>query len=152
MTIRPKIVFVSTMSNDLWGGSELLWSETALSLQRSGHRVAASVCGWPGEVSQLSSLRRAGVNVSARWFTPDHIGPKPVRKLLELFIRQASLVVFARWLARQRPDLVCISNGSFADDLPLQELCVRSGKPYVLIAQANGESMWQRRSAGSKAY
>jgi glycosyltransferase involved in cell wall biosynthesis len=143
MKTRSKIVFVSTMSNDLWGGSELLWSETALTLHRSGHRVAASVCGWPREVLQLSSLRKGGVDVSARWFTPDYIRPKPVRKVLDLFIRQASLVPFARWLARQRADLVCISNGSFADDLPLQELCTRGGRPYVLIAQANGESMWQ---------
>jgi len=39
-----KIAFVSTMNNDPWGGSEFLWSETALRLLRAGHTVTANVC------------------------------------------------------------------------------------------------------------
>jgi glycosyltransferase involved in cell wall biosynthesis len=40
------IAITSTMTGDPWGGSEELWSRTALELVLPGHRVWAAICGW----------------------------------------------------------------------------------------------------------
>ena len=38
-----RFAFVSTMADWPWGGSEELWSQTAVQLRRDGHDVQASV-------------------------------------------------------------------------------------------------------------
>jgi glycosyltransferase involved in cell wall biosynthesis len=62
--------------------------------------------------------------------------------MFDPFIRQAFRRRFAGWLAQKAPDLICISNGSCADDIPLLEICMRAGFPYVILAQANAEQLW----------
>jgi glycosyltransferase involved in cell wall biosynthesis len=141
-----KIVFVSTMNNDPWGGSEYLWSEAALRLMRAGHTVAASVPGWPRRVPQIAALMKAGLKIEERRMTPDQLPPRSLKRvgllMLDPFIRQAFRRQFARWLAKAAPDLVCISNGSFADNMPLLESCMAAGFPYVTVAHANAEHLW----------
>jgi hypothetical protein len=46
MAPRNRITFVSTMDSDPWGGSEELWSRTALDLLAQGFPVSASVPEW----------------------------------------------------------------------------------------------------------
>ena len=38
-----RFAFISTMHDWPWGGSEELWSQTALRLKNAGHQVYASV-------------------------------------------------------------------------------------------------------------
>jgi glycosyltransferase involved in cell wall biosynthesis len=146
MKHQKKIAFVSTMENYPWGGSELLWSETALRLVREGHAVAASVSGWPHRAAHLSTLRGAGVEINERCISPARLRPKSVRKfiyrILDPLIRRASCRAFLRWLAWQRPDLICISSGWIGDDQGIMNTCLQSGRPYAVIVQANSEEMW----------
>ena len=141
-----KIAFVSTMNNDPWGGSEYLWSEAALRLVRAGHTVAASVPGWPRRAPQIAALMKAGVKVKERRITPDQLPPRSLKRVAMLvfdpFIRQAFRQEFAGWLAQTAPDLVCISNGSYADNMPVLESCMAAGFPYVTVAHANAEHLW----------
>ncbi|WP_164103339.1 glycosyltransferase family 4 protein [Candidatus Laterigemmans baculatus] len=59
--------FYSAMEGYAWGGSEILWSETAIRLSKKGHRVAASVKDWGKSASpHLEALRVAGVDVHRR--------------------------------------------------------------------------------------
>jgi glycosyltransferase involved in cell wall biosynthesis len=46
------------------------------------------------------------------------------------------------WIQRVKPDLICISNGCFDDNIHLSLACTETGVPYVVIAHANGECMW----------
>ena len=146
MEAKRKIAFVSTLTASPWGGSELLWSQAALRLVREGHAVVASVRGWPERASQIAGLIQAGINIKERWTLLGNAAETNIRKLgqqmLEPLVRQASRYGFARWLACEKPDLICISNGGYADDVGLVDLCLRSKKPCVLIAQANAESWW----------
>ncbi|MCW5554726.1 MAG: glycosyltransferase [Verrucomicrobiae bacterium] len=129
---------MSTLTCVPWGGSELLWSETALRLLKAGHKVAASVCEWPTRPKQLVDLRQAGVDLNERWVNPLRRGQAVLRPL----IQRTGHWRFGRWLARQNPDLVCISSGSIAEDLSLINPIVRTGTPYVLIIHAVGEKLW----------
>jgi glycosyltransferase involved in cell wall biosynthesis len=141
-----KILFVSTMNFDPWGGSEFLWSGAALRLVQSGHDVAASVAGWPRRAPQVAALHAAGIKIRERELTPDQYPARTLRRLarqmFDPFLRQAYRKHFIRWLAQFRPDLICISNGSCADNLPLLELVGQSGFPYVILGQANAEHLW----------
>jgi hypothetical protein len=113
---------------------------------REGHAVVASVRGWPERASQIAGLIQAGINIKERWTLLGNAAETSIRKLgqqmLEPLVRQASRYGFARWLACEKPDLICISNGGYADDVGLVDLCLRSENPCVLIAQANAESWW----------
>jgi glycosyltransferase involved in cell wall biosynthesis len=130
------------MSTSPWGGSEALWSEAALRLVRDGHRVTASVHGWPKEPNPQKVLRKAGIDVRARRLTGVRLRPKPLQSISEPIFRRISRSAFARWLSRQRPDAICISNGGITDQLGLMDLCRRSGIPYSIIVQANAEQWW----------
>lgn len=60
------IAIISTMTGDPWGGSEELWSRTALELVSRGHRVRASVCGWRPLDRRIVALREAGIEIWTR--------------------------------------------------------------------------------------
>ena len=139
---RHKIVFISTLSLVAWGGSETLWSEAAAWLAHSGHHVSASVAGWPECPAQISALMTAGVTVRPRTMFVRGLRPELLAKAYSALSRRASLWMLSRELARKHPDLVCISSGSPTDDIDLITFCLRSGRPYVLITQANAEFIW----------
>ena len=134
-----KIVFVSTLEFAPWGGSELLWSETAKKLRAAGHAVAASVCRWQPRPAKLHELHRGGVTFHERWFPNVQFRP---RSLTTPLIRRATRLGFRRWLQRQKPDLICVSHGSVGEEVALIQQCADSGLPYVVVIQANGEGMW----------
>ena len=60
------IVFVSTMEGYPWGGSEELWSQTALNLVAQGFAVTASVAGWSPLHDRAKALITGGVDVQPR--------------------------------------------------------------------------------------
>lgn len=62
----PSILFVSTMDGDPWGGSEELWSRTALDLASRGFSVAASVVGWEPPHPRVLELAKGGIDLSFR--------------------------------------------------------------------------------------
>lgn len=132
-----------------WGGSEVLWSEAALRLRQAGHEVSASVAGWPTPASQLSVLRKAGVDVKERGFAPTSLRAFSLQKPAGFLIRKASSLSLARWLTRKKPDLICVSSGSPGDDLALTAFCAGLQVPYAMIIQANWEGLWPNDSLAS---
>ncbi len=132
--------FVSTMNGMPWGGSEQLWSDTALRLRDRQHHVAASVFGWPTRPPRLADLARAGVELSFRPLRPtlsDRIALKLARRIPRF--RDYSHVA---WLKRSRPDLLVISQGGPWDGVPWMTLSQRLGIPYCSIIQAHSELWW----------
>jgi len=132
--------FVSTMNGMPWGGSEQLWSDTALRLRDHGHSVFASVFRWPTRPSRLDDLARAGVHLSFRPLRPDlrdRVALKLARRLPRF--RDFS---HAGWLKRSAPDLLVISQGGPWDGVPWMTLSRRLGLPYCSVVQANSELWW----------
>lgn len=136
-----KIAFVSTMSLEPWGGSEVLWSEAARRLVAAGHEVAIA---FPWRPAQSASLRRLAEACGVEVF--GHGAPRARwRRLARSVARAAGLpdrpTAEAAWLARERPDLLCISCGSAMDDTRWLELARDQDLPTAIIVQAETE-LW----------
>ncbi len=139
---RPyRIVFVSTMNGVAWGGSEQLWSETALELRRRGHEVSASVLKWPTRPAPLDALAEQGVDLAFRPRRRRYID-RALQKILKRISPGALDFAHRWWLKRRAADLVVVSQGGPWDGLTWMLACHRFGIPYCAIVQANSELWW----------
>jgi glycosyltransferase involved in cell wall biosynthesis len=148
-----RFLFISSMGNSPWGGSEELWSQAAARLRSLGHDVASSVSWWPALVPQIATLESHGVKIRIRKALDHRSLPSRV------WWRVAHRIHWkdedAAWLRRSTPDLVIISQGANCDGQAWMELCVKAGLPFAVILQCNSESWWPNdRTAGpmAKAY
>lgn len=134
-----RFVFVSTMFGVPWGGSEELWSQTALRLHQAGHKVSASVVWWPQLPPKVSRLAEQGVDV-VRQSPPQPSLPGKIWRKIKNQFGMAS--PDASWLRRKQPDLVVISQGYNQDGLQWMKLCLEAGLPFVSIVHCNYENWW----------
>jgi hypothetical protein len=100
--VQKNIVFSSTNGFVPWGGSESLWSQTALQLLNQGHAVSASVSGWERRAQQVSAMMQGGIAVKERGFSPVGLRPEILQKVSATLFRYASFLGLARWLRRER--------------------------------------------------
>jgi hypothetical protein len=61
-----KVAFVSTMAGLAWGGSEELWSRTAMRLCGLGHEVQCSVLKWDQQHPAIDNLAACGARMHYR--------------------------------------------------------------------------------------
>ncbi len=139
--------FVSLLRRSPWGGSEELWSRTALWLLRHGECVSGSVRWWPEEIrkTQITELQRSGA---------------------DLFFYGAPGSFFRNWLAEginrisrkcakgklvkpmgyrvKTSDLVVFSSGGNIFPVDPVRFCRRRKQKYALIIQSVSESVWPR--------
>lgn len=111
-------------------------------LVRSGHAVGISVCRWPERSRAVMELVQAGVNLNERFYTWPWLRPRFLQGVVAPFVRRWSLHAFEGWLRNQKPELVCVSQGSIADDLWFIKRLPQSGWSYVTLLHANAESIW----------
>src|SRR5580700_2877113 len=100
-----RFAFISTMLTAPWGGSEELWSQTAVQLSRAGHSVQASVGYWPRLSDKVTALTDHGIKIETR-FSHQVGRPRRIWNKLSLSNRRA----YVR-LKGFNPDLVVISQG-----------------------------------------
>ena len=136
--LRKSILFISTQW-DRWGGSEELWSQTALNLVASGFAVSASVhCNSPLH-DRVQALSRGGVEVRPRALR------YPIWRLWRrLTAKYEGLLVaeVRRFLETNDPLLVVFSSGGPVAPIELLDLCIAKRVPFVTIGQANTENWW----------
>lgn len=142
------------MAGSPWTGSEELWAAAARQAIVEGHEVTASVFRWPTTPPQIEALQRAGVRV---YWRPRFAPPTPdelAMKVMNLFgqrpfERAARIPILgglggstaAKEILADRPDILCISQGSPYDllDAPRSRTFFRqiaaSGVPYVIVCQ-----------------
>ncbi len=126
-----KIAFVSTMDGLPWGGSEELWSRTALLLAKRGIAVAVSVNAWPETPKMLTTLRDAGCEVAFRR------QPSVVQRVAGRLGISGS-----NWLDQVKPQAVIISQGGHYEGHGWGLECAKRRIPYALLAQAASERYW----------
>ena len=121
---------MSLMRGSLWGGSEELWSKTALRALAEGHTVETLTYGWDPVPSRMVALREAGVRT---WF---YQGESPVlldRIAVKLRLKKKRSELIPVFEA----DVCVISNGSIWDFIrlrPVTDAVVASGTPYIILA------------------
>jgi glycosyltransferase involved in cell wall biosynthesis len=131
-----RFAFVSTMADWPWGGSEELWSQTAVQLKRAGHDVQASVAYRPRLSDKITLLAKQGIRLEI--YPSYRIGmARRIWNKLTLRYRRS----YGR-LKRFKPDLVIISQGHNSGGLNWAKICREASIPYVLIVHCNSEHWW----------
>jgi glycosyltransferase involved in cell wall biosynthesis len=121
-----------------WGGSEELWSQTALQLKQAGHDVSALVAYWPKLSQRVSAMARQGIRIRP------YPQPSNLAGSLRHSFDRITLAwrrIYA-WLARSKPDLVVISQGYNSGGFDWSRICQKADIPYVIIVQCNSENWW----------
>jgi glycosyltransferase involved in cell wall biosynthesis len=131
-----RFAFVSTMAGSPWGGSEELWSRTAVQLKRAGHDVQASVVHWPRLSDKVSLLARQGIRLGTHPSYRVGLTRRIWNKLILRYRRSYDRV------KRFKPDLVIISQGYNSGGLDWARVCREASIPYVVIVQCNSEHWW----------
>jgi glycosyltransferase involved in cell wall biosynthesis len=144
------IVFVSNLAHDQWGGSEELWSRTALNLAEKGLSIAASVHYWPTPHHSMLKLTECGVDVGFRnapqaqpfwrrgW-------PRLMRRLGRQLTEDLESFVCSR-----DPVLVVLSSCVALPSLNHLELCARNNLPFVTIGHSNCIDWWPTDAQAEK--
>jgi glycosyltransferase involved in cell wall biosynthesis len=134
------------MAGQPWGGSEELWSATAVRLAQDGLRVAASVHGWPQLDGRLQELSKHGIVVKPR-VTKYRLFAAAQRYLSgkpQIFLDvEKSFGDFS-------PSLVVISEGGPLPPIELLELCIQRAWPFVVLMHANFEGFWPTDELGAR--
>lgn len=137
---NQNIVFVSTMAGDPWGGSEELWSQTALDLAAQGFSVRASVHEWSPAHKRVLALVEGGVDVCvrpSRYSIWKHVWRRVTSTDEAFMVAELRKLIFTKV-----PSLVVLSTGMALLPIELLELCISEKVPFVTIGHANQEAWW----------
>jgi glycosyltransferase involved in cell wall biosynthesis len=137
---KSRIAIIADNIAFQWGGSEELWSQTAIRLIAEGVPVAASVQGQFPLHDKVRHLMDSGVQLRLR---PERYS------LLNRLHRRA----FTGWkgnlqneiskfLHLVQPEIVIFSTGAIFPPIEWLELCHGKGLPFVTIGHVNCEYSW----------
>jgi glycosyltransferase involved in cell wall biosynthesis len=141
MPETDRILFVSTLPAS-WGGSEYLWSQTALHLVKAAANVSVSLEFRRPEPTIISAIEVAGGQVIRRnapekLRPPDHYLDRAGRWITrKLFARALKPATEVHTLRDIEPGLVVISQPTCVEGIEWMLACQQLQIPYVTIAQA----------------
>lgn len=137
------IAFVSTLPGNHWGGSEELWSQTALRLAGKRIPIAVNVSKWTLANPVFTTLQEAGVIVQQRYHPRLPLLMRAWRKLYPHDDNRPSyLISIEAFLRATFPKLVVFSDGAVLPPVEVMELCVKNRWPFVTLGHANYETWW----------
>lgn len=122
-----RVLFLSLVEAH-WGGSEVLWYQTAIAARAAGWATAAFFPYYKN-LPQTRQLERLGADLffgtagPRRWWLR-LLAPSPDRRER-----------FANALTGFAPDLVVVNQGGSLDGLEEMEQCRRRARPYVILNQ-----------------
>lgn len=131
-----KIAFVSLMRVAPWGGSEELWSKTALYAISQGHTVETLTYGWMPDSPRIVQLQQAGI-VTKFYHNDSRVLLDRIAVALRLRTPKSELIPLLN------ADIIIISNGSVWDFLYYKTITnkvLALGKPYILLAHSAFDS------------
>jgi glycosyltransferase involved in cell wall biosynthesis len=131
--MNRSIYFVS--ANDIWGGSEVLWTLCATQLIDKGHAIRIAV---KYEHDTIENLKTKGAScVQMKWVAPP-LTHRLLRKL-KLIERKEP---FLKSVSEQRPSLVVLSQGNNVHGNYYMKVCRELSIPFITITQLVTEIFW----------
>jgi glycosyltransferase involved in cell wall biosynthesis len=124
------IVFVSSVS--AWGGSEILWAETATALADKGYKITFAIRYKGPIIKKLTSRRASYIDLS-------QANALLQRALMKMKLKHHP---FLQTVLKEKPQLVVINQGSNVDARSYMTICREHGIPYVTIAQLVTNLFW----------
>lgn len=124
------ILFVSTVRS--WGGSEILWAETAARLLDNGYKIKFSV---RYNTSSVQKLKDKGAY---------YIGTSRVEKVRDRILMKIKLKKesFLQAILDEKPQLVIINQSTNIDSKYYMNICIQHRIPYVTITQLIANFLW----------
>lgn len=135
-------LFITTNDVVPWGGSEVLWCQTAARLLAQGHSVAVSVPDWNPRPSQHEALAQAGAKMLLRPRKPPSLIARALRKFFPRSQPQSAAARQLSEMAEFRPDLCVVSEGSNLSATEWLEGLHDRKWPAVTISQAVNIQQW----------
>jgi glycosyltransferase involved in cell wall biosynthesis len=126
-----KVAFISTNEFAPWGGSEELWSQTAIRMANQGFTVIANIKGWNPEAKQIANFEQANCQVVRRWYS---------QNFTTRILRKLGLNKNSNFLDSFSPNFVVISQGFSSDGLLWMEECLSRNIPFAVIVQAASDT------------
>lgn len=136
LTRTMKIGFISLMRIAPWGGSEELWSKTALLAISQGHAVETLTNGWVPNSSRIEQLQKAGAVTK---FYHDDSKTLLDRTAIKLGFKTPK----SELIPTLDADIFVISNGSIWDFTlfkVITDKIIATRKPYILLIHNTLES------------
>jgi glycosyltransferase involved in cell wall biosynthesis len=110
-----RLAFISLMGGLPWGGSEVLWTKTALLALDRGHQVQVVVYDWGAERHPvLTELKSKGAKLT---FIPRYSPDQPLFKKLKNYLlnQGTGMQPYVRSILKYHPDHLLISQGGCFD-------------------------------------
>ena len=133
-----KFGFVSTMEGASWGGSEELWSQSALRLAQREFTVYANIKSGPGQPQRIRELSQAGAKITSPYYG---------RSLAQKVSGRLNKPGPFNWLNHVKPDFICISDGENSGGGAWAVECATMNIPYVTISQSANDGAWSNDGA-----
>ena len=134
---KKYILFLST--NYIWGGSEVLWIESARQLDKEGYVVRAGLQYDYELVKRFIKQPRQYIDLRNR-LQPLSLTQRVAAKLkLATYTQKDSL---HESFKQRKPDLVIISQGNNIDGAHFMRDCTRFGIPFITITHLVTEGFW----------
>ena len=138
--LHKRVAFISTMVGAPWGGSEELWSRTALYLSKEGFGVSTSLDEWLPLHERVLELARGGIDI---WLRPkDYSLLKKAWNRARFGATRDTVLEAQRFLAKQRPALAVFSDGGPFPPIELLEYSIAKKIPFVALGQVNSYDFW----------
>lgn len=136
-----RIAFVTTNDGHKWGGSEELWSLTALDLLGKNYGVAVSIKKWDKDPQRVIDIKRKGGKI---YFKNNNISflNKIESKIWTTKSKLKNKEKEKEWLDEYTPALVVISLGHNMQGLDWMNACRKRNIPYVIVIQLVMEHKW----------
>lgn len=123
-----------------WGGSEMLWYQSALEALSSGYKVYVSIYDWPNLPAPLVELKEKGAVIIKRRRSLT-IRQRLIQKIGEKIGFGLAIDQYSR-LRKLKPDIVVVTDGCTyytANDSKLSRFLLTNNN-YFIISQANSLS------------
>lgn len=127
------------------GGSEDLWSRTAIKLSNEGHKIRFCVKFWSSPGNHIIALQQAGAEGYFRQMGVDYAS-----RIRRKLTGSSPISAAIQSLNSDHPDLVVISQGGLTDGLEFAEKCAEMSVPYTILYQANSETFWPVDEIGQR--
>ena len=121
------------MNDAPWGGSEVLWSKTAVLALAEGHQVLITAYEWPEPAQPLRELVAAGAKLFYRTAYSPRLHKRLVRRVRQQFQPRSAELLKIQSFA---PDLVFVNQGGYSDVIHKADIwswLVSGVVPYVII-------------------
>jgi glycosyltransferase involved in cell wall biosynthesis len=138
--VAGRVIFISNLGSHTWGGSEELWSRTALNLASEGFLVVAGVLGSSPLHPKIEQLKAGGINLSPR---PEKLSYwQRARWKIDPRHRHPALASLEKLITGTRAGLVVHSSCLLFPAVEQLELCISQEIPFVTIGHAANDDWW----------